>query len=70
MDENYNELDNQTNISDITDKTISSENLEEFRQKREEINKILKGPLIYSEPLKYLYNKSAKRLFLLDQPML
>ena len=45
MDEYYNELDNQTNISDITDKTISSENLEEFRQKREEINKILDSEL-------------------------
>ena len=42
MVENYNELDNQTNISDITDKTNSSENLEEFHQKRDEINKLLR----------------------------
>jgi 5-methylcytosine-specific restriction endonuclease McrA len=45
MDDYYNELDNQTNISDITEKTVSSENSEEFRQKREEINKMLDNEL-------------------------
>ena len=45
MDEYYTEIDNQTNISDITEKTVSSENSEEFRQKREEINKMLDNEL-------------------------
>ena len=45
MDDYYNELDNQTNISDITEKTVSSENSEEFRQKREEINKMIDNEL-------------------------
>jgi 5-methylcytosine-specific restriction endonuclease McrA len=41
MDDYCCEIENQTIISDITDKTVSSENSEEFQKKRHEINKIL-----------------------------
>jgi 5-methylcytosine-specific restriction endonuclease McrA len=41
MDDYCCEIENQTIISDITDKTVSSENSEEFQKKRHEINKML-----------------------------
>ena len=41
MNENCCDIDNQTNISDITDKTSSTENSEDFLQKQQEINKLL-----------------------------
>lgn len=41
MNENFCDIDNQTNISDITDKTSSTENSEDFLQKQQEINKLL-----------------------------
>lgn len=41
MNENCCDIDNQTNISDITDKTSSTENSEDFFQKQQEINKLL-----------------------------
>jgi len=41
MDDYCCEIENQTIISDITEKTVSSENSEEFQKKRHEINKML-----------------------------
>ena len=41
MNDNCCDIDNQTNISDITDKTSSTENSEDFLQKQQEINKLL-----------------------------
>lgn len=45
MNENCCDIDNQTNISDITDKTSSTENSEDFLQKQQEINKLLDSEL-------------------------
>lgn len=39
------DIDNQTNISDITDKTSSTESSEDFIQKQQEINKLLDSEL-------------------------
>ena len=39
------DIDNQTNISDITEKSSSTENSEDFLQKQQEINKILDNEL-------------------------
>jgi hypothetical protein len=45
MSETCCDIDNQTIISDITDKTSSTENSEDFLQKQQEINKLLDSEL-------------------------
>jgi len=45
MSFHFEDPDNQTTVSDITDTTPSSESIEEFRQRRQEINKLLETEL-------------------------